>query len=243
MLRQICAWWPQRRKAVCQHPSISNILLHSQLFWHACATPLNSLILAVEQLESERHACQHEVHYKAIKESTQRIKRLLESVNSSQITTEPFCPIRSIHHCESVLNSTDRVITTAIDPIFNSSGAKILGNQLLFEEAIVCLLQNAIQSSHTKTSSKVIMVLKRVADQLRIDIIDFGQGSNKLTERLSSIATTAEPKSGTHGWGLWVADYVFRRLLHGSITVHSQPGLGTRFIILLPTLTTTLSSS
>ncbi len=125
-----------------------------------------------------------------------------------------------------------------IIPSIAESAGVVKGDEGALTEGLVNLLTNAIKYSHA--GSKVWVKAEAMADRLRISVTDTGVGI--CPEDLPFIFEEfyrGRSGSAEQGCGLGLA--LTRRIIEahdGSITVESQPGKGSTFTILLPTITT-----
>ena len=123
----------------------------------------------------------------------------------------------------------------------------ILGNQTQIHQVLVNLINNAVDAMDGEGTINIHMsdvapndpILKHFPGVMtqrycKIEMIDTGHGMDQSTaERIfEPFFTTKEVGKGT-GLGLSIVHSIIKEH-HGEISVHSQLGHGTRFLILLP---------
>ena len=106
----------------------------------------------------------------------------------------------------------------------------VTGNRKALAGALTNLLENAMQA--VATGGKVTMAAEQRAGQVALSVRDNGQGMTP-----DVVARLFEPfyttRSDGTGLGLAIARGV-ARAHGGNIEVHSEPGVGTEFVITLP---------
>jgi signal transduction histidine kinase len=109
----------------------------------------------------------------------------------------------------------------------------------MLKEAIVCLIENAIDAIVTKGPSRgkiIVLTASRhqpLPEKAEIVVEDNGIGiyPDKLAKIFLPFYTTKQSGSGI---GLSVVKRTIETIHHGTVYVDSQPGIGTRFRLLLP---------
>lgn len=113
----------------------------------------------------------------------------------------------------------------------------VLGNSLTLSEALVNILGNAVKYSHD--GSKVIVKAQENGNDILISVQDFGIGIS--TEDLPHIfngfyrGQAGQQQVNSHGIGLTISRQVIEAH-NGSISVESEVGKGTTFLVRLPKL-------
>lgn len=106
----------------------------------------------------------------------------------------------------------------------------------LFEQALVNLIDNAIKYSNE--NSVIEVFTETVADKINIHVRDHGAGIPKehlprLFERFYRVDKARSRKLGGTGLGLAIVKHIVQ-LHQGTVSVESQPGIGSTFTISLP---------
>ena len=114
-----------------------------------------------------------------------------------------------------------------------SGSSEIVANEGTLHQAFLNILTNAIQA--IADTGVITITTKRVSNKVEVCIGDSGQGisSENIKHIYDPFFTTKDPGKGT-GLGLSIT----RRIIQehgGSIECRSQIGIGTKFIITLPT--------
>ncbi len=107
------------------------------------------------------------------------------------------------------------------------------------EQVFINLLKNAAQAMNDqpepKPKSRIILRTRQQGEMIRVEIADNGPGMDEKTKChiFDPFFTTKDIGVGT-GLGLSVSWTIIVTKHGGQLTVHSEPGQGTTFIIELP---------
>jgi len=109
-------------------------------------------------------------------------------------------------------------------------------NKPLLEQAIVNLLDNAIQ--YSPPGSQIAIAVTQADEYIRITVTDSGCGIDKglldrIFERFFVIDKARSRKLGGTGLGLAIVKHI-AGAHHGSVTVESKIGSGSTFTLHLP---------
>lgn len=114
---------------------------------------------------------------------------------------------------------------------------KLFGSAGALEQLLTNLLQNSrLHAFEDGTRSGVVRIQARLEeDRVRIDFSDDGAGmdADTLAHAFEPFFTTRRGSGGS-GLGLYIAYNLATRILGGTISCSSQPGHGTRFLIVFP---------
>jgi two-component system phosphate regulon sensor histidine kinase PhoR len=116
--------------------------------------------------------------------------------------------------------------------------AEVMGYRIRLEQALVNLLDNALKFNHP--GGEVRIEAAHVDGTARIVISDTGIGIpaedlSRIFERFYRVDKARSRQVGGTGLGLSIVKHVVG-LMHGTITAESELGKGSRFIIVLPTV-------
>ncbi|WP_040206157.1 ATP-binding protein [Neobacillus jeddahensis] len=117
-----------------------------------------------------------------------------------------------------------------LDKKLDSSRVSLVTDRNQFKQALINLIKNAIEA--TPESGKVTIHSKYTDHKARILIIDTGKGmTNEQLSRIGTLFYTTKDK-GT-GLGTSVSLRIIETM-NGTVTYHSEPGLGTEVTLVLP---------
>jgi two-component system sensor histidine kinase SenX3 len=117
-----------------------------------------------------------------------------------------------------------------------TSGALVLGDSAQLSLMCRNLLQNAVQ--HTSDDGRVVVSVRREASGVVFEVEDFGRGipremQSRIFERFYRVDPGRSRDSGGTGLGLAIVKHAAES--HGgSVSVDSEVGRGSRFIVHLP---------
>ncbi|NBU98890.1 MAG: hypothetical protein EBS19_11885 [Spirochaetia bacterium] len=137
----------------------------------------------------------------------------------------------STYQLESLMKEKEIVLH-----ISDVSNFKVLCDGVLMERALNNILKNAIVYNKTKGNVKVEVI--QTNDKLEISISDTGVGitpeySDKIFEKFFRVDSSLSYEVSGVGLGLFLAKRIIE--LHGgSITLRSEVGRGSEFLVLLP---------
>ena len=120
--------------------------------------------------------------------------------------------------------------------LLQSEPAIVEANGEALEQALVHLVQNAIEAS--APDAAVMLDLRRDPENAIIEVIDSGAGMSPEFIRTQLFKPFHSSKPGGFGIGAYEARELVRGM-GGRLDVESREGLGTRFIVRLPTSETT----
>ena len=134
------------------------------------------------------------------------------------------------------LEAVARKVTARFGPahaidLVGESGASVLGNHEALEQAVVHLVQNAIDAS--EEGSRVIVELRTADLRGEISVIDSGCGMSTEFLRQSLFRPFVSTKENGFGIGACEARELVRAM-GGRLDAESREGLGSRFTISLP---------
>lgn len=112
----------------------------------------------------------------------------------------------------------------------------VIGDEPRLRQVLTNLLGNAV--AHTPPEAAVMVRLKPFRDEVRVDVIDSGPGLSpdaaaRVFERFYRTDTSRTRASGGSGLGLSIV-HALVAAHGGRVTVHSTPGEGAVFTVVLP---------
>ncbi len=220
---------------------------------HELKTPIASISLASQMLQDTGVGKTPEKVQqisKVIKDETLRLSRMVEEVLKLSLfeTEKSTIKMRELHVNEliqhtfeifslKVANKEGKITT-----ILNASNDLILADEVHITNVIHNLVDNALKYSDKALLLTLETWNDKEKDQIYISIEDNGIGIAKDDQKRVFEKFYRVPTGNQHnvkGFGLGLA-YVKKIIQehHGSIKIESEPHIGTKFIINLPTLKT-----
>lgn len=213
-------------------------LARSDVFQHACRTPLTTLQCSLDALDSKALTKTtanngFQTYLQTAKQAAAHLVALIKSLDTNSHQTS-FRPARVVQEVVNLVES-QAAREVSLHPIIAFDfQLKLKGDPLYFGEALRCIIQNAIEAYDLQDLHKPVVVMGRcVAEHLIIEVIDGGQGMTSLATKLAFWKGLSYKKQG-QGLGLAFVDNTIRIMFGGELTVSSQFGVGTRVVWRLP---------
>lgn len=204
-------------------------------FSHEIRNPLTTLYSTLQLIEMQHPEVKDFKHWSSLNYDIEYINQLLdelsnfaksEKLNLTNIEMRPFLEHLSLSFAASIAQS-EIEYTSEIDPYIS----KITVDKTKLQEVFLNLLKNAYDAS--LPNGKIFFTAHMVDESLVIKVQDTGCGITK--EQLPTIFKpfVTYKKNGT-GLGLAICDHIIKA--HGgTISVESEPNVGTTFTITLQT--------
>jgi len=215
----------------------SSRLTSGIFFRHSVATPLSSLLLNLELLQSHLEklpVANFPTHL--LQQSLSQAHYLHDLVKSSSTTRQAkryYFPVKlaleavilRLHRpwCRQHLHAH----------LHLPADLTLRGHSFYLQEALSCLIVNAFEAYQSRQSQTVALTVYRRGQQLIIHINDTGQGMNWWTQRRHFVEGFSTKKRNS-GMGLALVKEVIEKQYLGKLIVYSSPGNGTSLTILLP---------
>lgn len=197
-------------------------LSQTNVFRHACATPLTVLISSLENDENAK------VSLSAAK----KLSELIESTSSATKYKTSFKVVDSI--IESLHLSTTKYKDHQISKnILVDTKLEMTGNKLYFQEVISCIINNAMEAYENDDVKPINILVRRKNKNLEIAITDFGSGMSFLKQKLVSLKGFTTKKSGK-GIGLSFVKRTIEKLFYGNFKITSCSKVGTQVCLSIP---------
>jgi signal transduction histidine kinase len=243
LLSKVYLVWPKH--------DYGHLLISGHLFSHACMTPLTVIRCSAEKHLTKVRKLSKDQDLKNIILATQQIENLLAYIKNDRrrrVIEDGFLPDGAIKQAAILIKAAYPTSTLKLS-LPEGRLLKLLGPQILFQEAICCLVKNALQaygstqqrvvdvvlSVKTSSSNSGAIVSPELRQSLNIQIVDYGCGMNRLELILAQAKGVTFRQNGS-GLGLPFAREVFERVFGGSMRVESRSGHGTRIIAELPVI-------
>ncbi|WP_445159365.1 sensor histidine kinase [Mesohalobacter salilacus] len=214
---------------------------------HEFKTPIATINLALDSIKNPKIAEHPEMlkrYHKMIRDENKRMHAQVENVlrisklekNELDISKERLklhdIIQQAITHVELIVKNREGYIKTH----FDANKSSILANESHFTNVIVNMLDNAIK--YSSDEPKIDIYTENVKNYIVVKIADQGSGMSNAVQKRIFEKFYREHTGDVHnvkGHGLGLA-YVKQIVEdhHGEITVESEKGKGSTFIIKLP---------
>jgi len=205
----------------------------ARVFNHALDTPLSTLNLTVDLLDESLKKKHNKRYLHQLKVALEQLKALLSLVNGKRAIKRQEFDVLSATQEVAIL-FRERGIFLTITPNKSCGKFSTFGPKLLFQEALSCLISNAIQAYNQQISGiPIVVACKQNHSAIRLDIIDLGKGMSKW-QQMAILIPGVSFKGPDRGIGLPFAKRVIENTFQGQFCLDSVVGRGTRVSIILP---------
>ncbi|GAB4384690.1 MAG: hypothetical protein Kow0075_16680 [Salibacteraceae bacterium] len=209
----------------------------ARIIAHEIRNPLSNIMLAVDFMTENLDDSSPEKPYvDIIRRNTSRINDLIDSLLTSTKTTElnreQFAVADVISHAIEVCK--DRINMKNVSLQWDTSGRNIELNGDFEKISIVLvnIITNAIEAMEESLKPTLVIQQRRENNKVYIHIKDNGKGMDEVTKsKLFDPFFTG--RHGGIGLGLSAVHHLVSQH-EGEIVVHSKPGKGSEFIVILP---------
>ncbi len=240
MLRSTLVSFKQRKKF---------LLHHSHVFKHACATPLTILFSNLEQdlndylvkdiyfLGSDgfnkKLIC--EKNKKRVKSSLEATKKLIELMKSSvgKVRADhQFSIVEAVNEVVILLKGRLRSRYFEVKMLIDKD-LSLVGNKLYFQEALTCLINNAVEAYKNKKEKPITLLVRKEQNYLKLDVVDYASGMNVFLQKIVFFSGLTTKKKGS-GLGLKFTKYTVTKLFAGKLVIKSALDCGTHVVMKIP---------
>ncbi len=218
----------------------SNYFSSLDLIKHSFNTPLTSLMinleLALELQAQSFKLSQPKKNYTQYLQNALLCADYLKAIMNSdqtQLLKKPQFRIKSA--MMQVINMVKKAQTKVqiINFITLNKQLKLAGSKLYFQEALICLINNACEAYDEQAPNRLVMLwAQQQKQQLELKIVDAGRGFLQLADTLAAgkkinwhqLETT---KSDHLGLGLKFVKKVVMDHFKGQLQIRTQPNKGT----------------
>lgn len=212
---------------------------------HELRTPLTAIAGFVETLQLEENISIEDRRraLNIISLETDRLRRLIsELLLLSHIENDLMRRTDEQLELNEVLQRAGRVVELLCEKkgqTFRCRGlpqrCHLNGNSDWLLQALINLGENAVK--YTPEGGKIYMGATREGRQVLVEVSDTGVGipqedQSRIFERFYRVEKSRSIKGGGSGLGLSIVKHIVEEL-HGTVTVHSAVGQGSRFVIAL----------
>lgn len=208
---------------------------------HELRAPINNLISAASVTQSkDRSHEEYQETLAAIVEEGERLSRMVSSMlflaradNSREPLTKEW--LNSRHEFEKLIDFYDVLAEEKNITLLSQGDVALLADPQLLQRALSNLLSNAIR--HTDKNGEIILNAASNETLTWISIEDNGEGiaAEHLPLIFDRFYRIEAARSMTENTGLGLAIVKTIAEIHGGkIVVESEPGKGSKFILILP---------
>jgi signal transduction histidine kinase len=210
---------------------------------HDLMNPLTAISLAIEKLTEENLDKTKDVaeHINRAIRAAERIASLMH-ITRKQLKYSggscQFCPITETNEAIALVSYKARSMSVAIRTDFNKS-EKIFGDPIMFFQAMVNLMANAIDAYTTiplpyRPRRPIEIGIREYSHTVEIRIKDCGCGISKGTRK--SLFQGCFTTKGDHGIGLGLSHTkdILEKEFKGTLSFESKVGKGSTFIVRIP---------
>ncbi len=206
---------------------------------HEIKTPLSAVRANIESLGILNADIDKE-HIKEVLNSVDSLNNLIDDlllisqIEKKPVFTEKFLIVDRIKKIIGFYSK--KVVRIEFNPGKEFFTVLVKGSETLFDRAIQNIIDNSIK--YVSTFPEVLILLKKIGDQLQITITDNGAGilaeeSENIFVRFYRIEKSRSKKTGGRGLGLSITKEIIN-LMGGEIRLDTQNLRGSSFCITLP---------
>jgi PAS domain S-box-containing protein len=217
---------------------------------HELRTPLNAVLGFAQLIEAEqakRPPAEHDEHVRHIQRAGWHLVRLIDDVlDLARIESGRLAVTIGAVELGPVLAQAEQMVQPQLRQFGVSlrvamahgpagAGLCVAADATRLSQVLVNLLSNA--AKYNRPQGEVELTCRRDGAVVRLVVSDTGIGMSeaqlaRLYEPFNRLGQERGRREGT-GIGLVITRHLVE-LMHGQIDVHSEPGVGTRFVITLP---------
>lgn len=205
---------------------------------HATATPITNLLINLDLLfqdpgltESQSN-CSH--YLKQAFLSAKYLQNIMNQCEQKQVNNQQFKIKDTLMELIELCKKPQ--LKGHLIHFLQLNGTEILqGNKLYFQEAIICLLNNAFQAYSEYAANKLVVLFSHIEDEvLKIKVVDGASGLlqlNDIGSKSIELKSSDVPQKGT---GLQFVEQVITQHFGGNVTVKTTLNKGTTVHCSLP---------
>ncbi|NCN45684.1 MAG: hypothetical protein COU63_03185 [Candidatus Pacebacteria bacterium CG10_big_fil_rev_8_21_14_0_10_36_11] len=201
---------------------------------HSLATPLTNILslseLALENIKQE-NLYKPEQELQRVLLNAKHMQSMLAFRDRQQRYV--FSPQKAINELLCI-NDQTRIKKNLVTRIVIPANKFLCGNKLLFQEIVVCLLNNAHESYNKKTKHKLVFLsaINKNSNCL-LSVVDAGKGMN-WWEKQMALKPFSSFKQNHSGLGLFFVKQTVEKEFNGSVNIRSKIKQGTTIELSFP---------
>ncbi len=212
-----------------------NFFSSLKILEHSTATPITTILLNLELLSQDdtfnqaKSNCSHYLKRALLSAKYLRkvMKQCSQPMNLQTFNVRPALK-EVVNICQQPAQQGQLISFIKI-----ADNLTLTGCQLYFQEAVICLLNNAFQAYKEHAPNKlVVLYCQKNKQQLEIKVTDGGQGFLCLRDKGNQPASIENvPQKGT---GLAFVEKVVQKHFQGKMNIITYPNRGSTVHCLLP---------
>jgi len=204
-----------------------NYFFFNEVLKHGINNPINSILLSSElAIENfEKNPKESLKLLKQIKITSEYVRALLRRDASKENQKNYFYLEQAIREILVINSSYKKNIIYSLQHK-TPENLQLKGNKILFQEMLICLINNAIESYQDKTNRTILLTSSIQDKKLVLSITDGGTGMNWL-ERNIAFTKNFSLKDDHSGHGLYIVKRIVEKEFKGEIDIISQKKRGT----------------
>lgn len=220
-----------------------NLLQNSKVFKHTANTPIATLLCNLEFLKTKLEDKNSREIIESCYLASIRLKNLINpqlDLRAGNNEKEKIYIRKTINDLKTFLMQNHK--NSQINLNFElSENFYLRGSQFLFEEVIVCLINNSLEA-YCKNQVKTIDIKVKLEThqsesnsqkKLIIYMTDYACGMNYLERKLATLPQYTHKKNNS-GIGLHFVKTTIENYFAGELHIFSQKGFGTQVCLILP---------
>lgn len=189
---------------------------------HAVATPLTVMVTSLEAYQSTKDP----LYLESCQMNVKRLEELLLSKSQTY-----FCVKTAMIELEALLRSKIKLRIVGLSKL--KSSEVTLADKVVFQESLICLLNNAAESYGGEAVPIVAVYVHYKGSSIQIDIIDSGSGMS-LYDYLKVMILKWSSKHSGKGIGLMYALDALKQTYGAQVAIQSRKKIGTRVTLQIP---------
>jgi len=212
-----------------------NFFSSLEIIRHSTATPITNILINLGLLNQGSQLKKLPVNYQLYLDrallATKYLKTIMKQSQLSLTSIHSFLIKTALRELIAICKNPSRP-GHLISFINIDARLKLKGNKLYFQEALICLLNNAFEAYQgDEPNQLVILYVSQLKNRLQIKICDYGRGFLSL---MDSGSIKLQDSRAVKGTGLNFVKQVMKEHLQGEVKIISKAKRGTTVHCSLP---------